>query len=113
MIMNTLNVQITEPSRLIGPEDIEPGDYVTVSHETFEYLPSGCERDAEPMRVTLIADNAGRPLKVVSICQPFVLVKDPNGKHYPLDLRAHRLARLSASYGKKTFKRMGRTRKSD
>ena len=110
MIMNALS---TEPSRLIGPEDIELGDYVTVSHETFEYVPSACKRDIKPSRVTLMVDNAGRPLKVVSVCQPFVLVEDPNGKHYPLDLRRHRLARLSMTYGNTAFHRMQRNGKSD
>ena len=108
-----MNAVIYEPSSLIGPEDIELGDYVTVSHETFEYIPTGCEHDGQLRRVTMLADNAGKPLKVVSLCPPFILVEDPNGKHYPVDLRNHRLARLSGSYGKEAFELMARNDKED
>lgn len=102
-----------EPSRLIGPEDVRPGIYVTVSHETFEFVPRLHGKPeaggVEPIRVTFIPHHAGRPFKVVSVCLPFVLVKDPWDRHHPFDLRCHRLARLSASFGKTAFKRMRMT----
>lgn len=74
-----------------------------------EYLRFGCERVIEPPRLTLISDEAGRPLKVVSLCRPFVLVEDPNGQHVPLDLRSRRLARLSGSYGSARLSSLGVT----
>ena len=99
-----------EPSRLIGPEDIRVGEYVTVSHVVYEWVSRDehqtLHRPIEPTRVTMMADDAGRPLRVVGVCQPFVLVEDPRGKHTTVDLRQHRLAKLSRDFGTHAFCRM-------
>ena len=63
-----------KPSRLIGPEDIRPGIFVAISHETFQFIPdreSGMEgRHIKPARVTVIPCNAGQPLLVKNVCLP-------------------------------------------
>lgn len=101
-----------KPSRLIGPEDVRPGDYVTVAHATYELIPSPCDerwrRDPGPVRITVMPCCAGRPLKVIDRCAPFVLVEDPDSTRYTLDLRRLRLARLSKRYGRSAFKQIRR-----
>ena len=100
-----------EPSRLIGPEDISRGDYVTVSHEIQEYVPWFSDDfwrgNVDAKRVSTVAERSGRPLRVVGVCQPFVLVQDVRGRHGTVDLRRQRLARLSQAFGEEAFRRMG------
>ncbi|MEZ6190923.1 MAG: hypothetical protein R3C45_06475 [Phycisphaerales bacterium] len=96
-----------KPSRVIGPEDVRVGDYVTVTHTTYEFLMDRCadfsQDEVKPRRVTLIPWNAGRPLQVLSVCLPFVLVRDISKATDTLDLRQHRIARLRKAYGRKAF----------
>jgi hypothetical protein len=94
----------------VAPEDLQPGDFVTLLHFVCE-LPSylWCA-DAttmpvdEPVRIQLIPASAGQPLKVQAICLPFVLVKRPSGKQRTLDVRQCRLARLDWSFATATWK---------
>jgi hypothetical protein len=96
-----------KPSRVIGPEDVHVGDYVAVTHTTYEFLMDPCadfsQDEVKPKRVTLIPWNAGRPMKVLSVCLPFVLVQDTARTTETLDLRRHRIARLRRAYGRKAF----------
>lgn len=100
----------TKTIQTIGPEDLRPDDYVTVTHTTYEFVsPFGdysFRRTLEPVRVTCIPPTAGAPLRVVEACVPFVLVRDADGRHQTLDLRRHRLVRLDADYGRRAFKRL-------
>lgn len=102
----------TDVSRLIGPEDVAAGDFVTVSHETLEVVPwgeiGGCDGGGvKAVRVEVLSERAGRALKVVAVCRPWVLVEEAWGECCALDLRSVRLARLSGAYGKAAFKLMG------
>ena len=63
-------------------------------------------RAPAPVRTLWLPWNGGRPLKVVSVCLPFALVKLPSGRHRPLDVRRYRLARLSKRYGREAFRRL-------
>lgn len=98
----------TQISKWLSPEDINIGDYITVTHMTYELIVLGCEQPwndrIEPKPVTILHHEAGKPLKVIELCLPFVLVKDAKGQHAPLDLRRCRIARLTERYGKKMFK---------
>ncbi len=76
------------------------GDYVALLHVIYE-LPSffwcggvGTIRPEEPVRIPFVPDNGGVPLRVRSICLPFILVKAPSGQQRNLDVRRYRLARL-------------------
>lgn len=99
-----------ESSRAIAPDDVCVGDYVTIGHETVELLPDLIESNGpwrgpvRAQRVRVMFDGAGYPLKVESICLPFVLVKTPAGCRCTLDLRRHHLHRLSKPYGKRVFR---------
>jgi hypothetical protein len=94
----------------LAPEEVRIDDLVTVLHITHEY-PSffWCAESfqiphSEPVRVQFIPDDGGLPLKVRSICLPFVFVKDPAGEPRTLDLRKCRLARLDRDYAKTIWK---------
>ncbi len=99
----------TKPSRVIGPEDVRRGDYVTVTHTMYEYIsdlcPSITEEEVKIVRVTVMSDDAGLANKVVAVCLPFILVEDTTGKRESLDLRRHRIAILTKNYGRKAFKK--------
>jgi hypothetical protein len=64
------------------------------------------DSDAEikTRRFTYMPEEAGQPLKVRAVCLPFVLVKTMNGERGTLDLRRHRVAKLTREYGGEAFK---------
>jgi hypothetical protein len=97
----------TKPSRVVGPEDVRRGDYVTVTHTMYEYIQDPCvstpSQEIPIARVTVMSDDAGKAKKIVEVCLPFVLVKDANGKLDSLDLRRHRVAKLTEKYGRRAF----------
>lgn len=97
-------------ARALAPEDVCAGDYLAVLDEMYEY-PSYCWfADAallpphELIRLRYIPRDEARPLKVLSICLPFVLTKDPAGNHRTLDLRRTRVARLSHHFATRARK---------
>ncbi len=97
-------------SQPLAPEDIRPGDYVSLLHVVSECVPFFCIEDVqfrqiEPVRITHMPRSI-EPMEVVEVCLPFVLVRLPDEKHQTLDVRRHRVARLSQRFGKKSFKRL-------
>ena len=87
-------------AKVLAPEDVRAGDYVALLHVVHE-VPSfwwcseiGTIRPDEPVRIPFVPNNGGVPLRVRSICLPFILVKAPSGKLRNLDVRRYRLARL-------------------
>jgi hypothetical protein len=94
----------------LAPEDVRPGDYVALLDELYE-LPSywWCEDAAlhprdELVRIRLLPTQENQPLKVKSVCLPFVLAKQPTGERRTLDLRRCRLARLNRKYAAAAWK---------
>ncbi len=105
--------KLQKASRLIGPEDVRPGQYVTVSEKTWQILcmPEACGGIAEEPWVAHVSgwpDGAGWPLRVVRVCLPYVLAVNAAGEHVTVDLRCHRLSRLSKAYGKAVFEAVGK-----
>jgi hypothetical protein len=106
-------------SRSLPAEDLRCGDFVAILHEIVEW-PSffWCCADPqllppdEPVRLVTRASDAGTPLKVKAISLPFVFVKRPCGGHLALDVRHHRLVRLSESYAREVWKTMSKRRKA-
>ena len=95
-------------SKALPPEDIRPGDYVSVTHVLGEFLPCFSEMPWQPVeliRVMMLPWQV-QPMKVVEVCLPFVLVRKVSGKHETLDVRRYRLARVSKDFGRKAFKRL-------
>lgn len=98
-------------SRPLAPEDVRPGDYIAVATEIFEHLPCHFGRAESvgppaPLRVAWTPCDAGAPYRVSAVCLPFVLAQDADGAGRTLDVRRHRLVRLTERYGKKAFKRL-------
>lgn len=108
---DNLSKPLSRTSRLIGPEDLRPGQYVTVAEHTYQllYTPDeyGCAGGVatEPRiaRVVGWAEGAGWPLRVVEVCLPYAFAVNAQGTHVALDLRRHRLSRLSGAYGRAAF----------
>ena len=97
-----------KPARLIGPEDVRPGLYVTVAETTWQvlYVPEESGIGAPEARIARVSGwdgDAGWPLRVVSVSLPYVLAIDRDGDHVAVDLRRSRLARLSKAYGQAAF----------
>jgi hypothetical protein len=94
----------------LGPEDVRAGDYVALLHVVHE-LPSfwWCDgiatvRPDEPVRIPFVPRNGGVPLRVRSVCLPFILVKAPSGELRNLDVRRYRLARLDRAHALAAWK---------
>ncbi len=97
-------------AKALAPEEFRPGDFVTPLHMAAEvpsyYWFSECwNLPADPpVRIRFTSTSDGVPLKVKSLCLPFVLVKQASGERLTLDLRKCQLARLDRRYGKRAWK---------
>src|SRR5687767_426293 len=87
-------------AKALAPEEICAGDYVTPLSMIAE-VPSfwWCAEAwnlplEEPVRMRFLATCDGVPLRVQSVCLPFVLVKRPGGHSVTNDVRRCQLARL-------------------
>jgi hypothetical protein len=101
-------------ARSLAPEDLSCGDFVAILHEIVEW-PSffwSCDAQLLPpdelVRLTVRSSEGGTPLKVKAICLPFVFVKKPCGTHQTLDVRQHRLVRLTPEYAGVVWKSMSK-----
>jgi hypothetical protein len=97
-------------AKALAPEDIRPGDFVTPLYVIAE-IPSFwwcCDAWTlpldEPVRIRFTPSSDGAPLKVQSVCVPFVLTKTASGEHRTLDLRTCQLARLHRAHGRRDWK---------
>jgi len=96
--------------KALAPEDIRAGDYVTPLYQVFEFPSFFWCSDAsllpvdEPVRIQFVPACGGMPMKVKSICLPFVLVKSPNERKRTLDVRSCRLARLDDAFAHQSWK---------
>ncbi|MFH1746191.1 MAG: hypothetical protein ABIG44_04020 [Planctomycetota bacterium] len=98
-------------SRALAPEEIRPGYYVAVLYVIGEYFSCAALEDAgwrnvEPVRVRMLPWYAEHPMKVIEVCLPFVLVKEADGDYRTLDVRKHRLARVTRRFGRKASERV-------
>lgn len=103
-------------AKVLAPEDVRAGDYVAVLHVVYE-LPSflwcgesSTVRLDEPVRVPFMPKQGGVPLRVRSVCLPFILVKTPSGTLRNLDVRRHQLARLDRDYARIVWKACKKSR---
>ncbi len=97
-------------AKALAPEEIRRGDFVTPLFVISE-LPSFWWRSdswvlplEEPVRIRFMPPLEGTPLKVLSVCVPFVLVKSAAGEQKTLDLRTCQLARLDRSHARRAWK---------
>jgi len=101
-------------STSLAPEDIGTGDFVSILYELLE-VPSyfwSCDAQllppSEPIRMQWRTADCGTPLKVKAVCLPFIFVKHPSGQHRTLDIRQHRLVRLTPEYARTVWKTMSK-----
>jgi hypothetical protein len=104
-------------AKVLAPEDVRAGDYVALLQVIYE-LPSffwcggvGTIRPDEPVRIPFVPNNGGVPLRVRSICLPFILVKAPSGQLRNLDVRRYRLARLDRAHARAAWKARKKSRR--
>ena len=106
----------TYVSRSLAAEDLKCGDFVGILHEIVEWPSFLWSSDPqllpphELVRLQCRASDGGTPLKVKAICLPFVFVKKPCGQHRILDVRQHRLVRLSGDYAEPVWKALAKRR---
>jgi len=97
-------------AKALAPEEIRPGDFVTPLFVIAEVPSYWWCADAwslpldQPVRIRFMPPCDGVPLKVKSVCMPFVLVKHPGGEQGTLDLRKCQLARLDKSHARRAWK---------
>jgi hypothetical protein len=97
-------------AKALAPEEVRVGDFVTPLHMIAEvpsyYWFSECWNlpADQPVRIRFTCGSDGTPLKVKSICLPFVLVKQAAGTRTTLDLRKCQLARLDRCHAKRVWK---------
>ena len=65
--------------------------------------PFGADK-TELTRIQYTPDSGGEPLKVMSVCLPFVLVNQPRGPQFTLDVRRVKLARLDREFAETAWK---------
>jgi hypothetical protein len=99
----------------LAPEEIRERDFVAILYVVAE-LPSflWCADTSmlpadEPVRIRLTAGCGGIPLRVRSVCLPFVLVRTPHGDQQTIDVRTCQLARLAPRFARKAWKAHGRS----
>ncbi|MFO0838685.1 MAG: hypothetical protein U1D55_09145 [Phycisphaerae bacterium] len=95
----------------VAPEDVRRGDYLCILQLVWEHL--GCVaietaqwQPVRPVRVEWLPFDDMKPLRVVGVCLPFLLVQTPDRMHETVDVRRYRLARLPERFGRKAFKRL-------
>ena len=109
--------QLSDPtvlkvSRTVCPEDLAVGDYLAVSTEVIEFpsfmwtFESGHLPPDEAVRIKRASPTSGRPLEVIGICLPFLLVEDPFGKVMSLDIRQVELLKLDGEYARLARKKL-------
>ncbi len=102
--------QVHTAVQSIAADDVSVGDFVVVMNVTLQY-PSflWCHEPVAFSRPEMIPLNwmptdGGKPLKVIAICIPFLLVKKVDGTRETLDLRQCRIARISPEFAEKIRK---------
>lgn len=104
-------------AKTVGAEDLRVGDYVTFLHVSAQYASfCWCDQSSlshhEPVRVTYLPVPAGVPMKVQSICLPFVLATGPNDKVETIDVRQCRLGVLDKQYAKSAWKALKKKKRN-
>ncbi len=101
-------------SQSVAPEDIRVDDFVCLMRVVREWVPlfdddSWCRNQLR--RAEHLPDDEQLPMRIVEVCLPFVMVKQTDGTHRMLDVRRHRLARVSDAFGRAVFDRIKRQRR--
>ena len=117
MRSSSLNPTELSATKVVAPDDIHAGDYVSVVSIVDEY-PSflWCgDSDLQPRETPVMIRSRPRmpeaPLKVLATCLPFILVQQRSGRCRQLDVRSVQLARVDPGYAKLAIKMLRKHRK--
>ena len=104
--------------KLLRPDDVRAGMFVTVLYETHEVFPPpvfevGPEQSVRPFRVPCLGCADGEPRLVLTVCLPFVQTETPSGELATLDIRRHTLVTVSEDFGLEAFTRPSRQSRGD
>ena len=103
----------------VAGEDLACGDYVARLSETVDFpsfLWDACGVSLSPhelVRLRVIPNTAGHPLRVIAVCLPFVYAKTPAGETETIDMRRTRLVRLHRKCAKAIWKELRSSTKQD
>jgi hypothetical protein len=107
----------TEAVRLLAADDVASGEFVVVMSEiaqfpSFYWCSEGIlSSRAEMISLSYIPEEAGRPLLVIDVCVPFLLVEDVAGIRRILDVRRTRVARVPEKFALKVKKSLAKNGK--
>jgi hypothetical protein len=94
-------------ARPLAPEDVRTGDHIVILHEIREIQPCEfCCIDAgevpplERRRYRTMPRGDIRPLHVIAVAIPFIVVRKRSGKTEMLDLRRAAVARVDAEFAR-------------
>jgi hypothetical protein len=102
-------------AKALAPEDIRPGDFVTPLFVIAEVPSFGWCAESwslpldQPVRIRFTPNCDGMPMRVKSVCLPFVLAKNPSGDQGTIDLRKCQLAGLDQTHAKRAWKAYKKT----
>ena len=102
----------TTVAATVSGDDVLCGDFVAILTQTCE-LPSYLWNHGESLlpahelvRLRVIPEEAGTPLKVFAVCLPFVYAKTVGGELKTLDVRRDRIVRLARLCAKRVWSEM-------
>ena len=109
------NTMATTIAERIAGEDINRGEYITTFNAVIE-LPSYlwcCSSFSltpeEPIRFRYVPNDAGTPLKVLSVCLPFVYAQDVQGVIVTIDTRHRQVVRLDRKCARRVWRKLKAT----
>ena len=89
--------------------------YVSTMHAVYEHVSCSIRPepfgDGRPARSLMLPEDGSKPLKVIEVCLPFVLIEDSNSDYETVDVRGNRWAKLTDRYGDALFMRAKAKRK--
>lgn len=98
----------------VAGEDLRCGDYVALFSQTCEFPSFFWDRSdyslepSEVVRLRFMAFDGGEPLKVISICLPFVYTRHPDRTLVTVDLRRTQVVRLDSRCARRIWKALRR-----
>lgn len=106
--------------RAVAPEDVREGDVVVVLHEIDQILGrvsgsgevAGTLPEFKVVRARSMP-NFLRPLRVIAVALPVVLVEDTDGDESLVDVRLKELGRLPAALGVRVMRRLDERRREE
>jgi hypothetical protein len=96
-------------AKAVAPEDICVGDFIAPLFEIYEIASYCWQAESwnlplnEPVRVRYVPTCDPSPMRVRSICLPFLLATNATGEPSTIDVRKYQLARLDASHAKRSW----------